>query len=109
MVSRAARSDGGSSLFVPAGFREAAEIVLLSHGRAGGLCITPARPLSLDDLVKRGQQPVYLVGGVVVGQANAQRPTGLLQPQPLHQRERVVIAVPAEDPALAQRLRQRAW
>src|SRR5579859_439182 len=61
------------------------------------------------ELMKRRDQPIYLVSCVVVCQTDAQRPTALLQSQLLHEIQRVVVAVPREDAALAQALGQLTW
>src|SRR6185503_7964523 len=52
-----------------------------------------------------GEKPVDLVAGVVVHEPHAHRPTVVLESEPLHHLERVVVAVPDREAALAQSCR----
>src|SRR6185369_16228224 len=55
------------------------------------------------------QQAVHLFCRVVMRKANTQHAAALLHTQPLREIDRVVVAVPGEDAALAQVLGQLTW
>src|SRR5678816_3396413 len=51
------------------------------------------------------EHPVHLIRRVVVAEPDPDRTARVLQPEPLHDLEGVVVAVPHEDPALGEPLR----
>src|SRR5258708_36192301 len=72
-----------------------------------GVWETLKRSLGLraGELTQPGQQTVYFSRGVVMHEADAEETTAFLDAEALGQVQRVVISIPGEDAAVAEKLR----
>ena len=59
----------------------------------------PRRCLTSGDVPQGLDEPIDLIEGVVVDQTDANQPARVVEPQPAHELERVVVAVPRADAA----------
>src|SRR6266508_2384357 len=82
---------------------------MIENGEQASPPVRPfCRRLCPDNLLQRTEESIHFFRSIVVSQADAQESSILLNTQPFGQPDRIVVAVPGEETALAEPFRQLA-